>query len=63
VLQGDLEAPLLAQHLPTALNDDDGTVFRRFARMRATAGKTTWPRGLAPYPWPLPEFRICAATA
>lgn len=55
VLQGDLEAHLLAplwrdaghapaignlvRHLLTALNEDDGTVFRRFALMRQTAAK------------------------
>jgi len=55
VLQGDLEAHLLAplwrdaenapaignltRHLLTALNTDDGTVFRRFALMRAKAAK------------------------
>ncbi len=55
VLQGDLEAHLLAplwrdaekapaignltRHLLTTLNTDDGTVFRRFALMRAKAAK------------------------
>lgn len=55
VLQGDLEAHLLAplwrdaqhapavgslvRHLLTTLNADDGTVFRRFALMRAAAEK------------------------
>ncbi len=55
VLQGDLEAHLLAplwrdagdapaigtltRHLLTALNHDDGTVFRRFAIMRGRAVK------------------------
>lgn len=55
VLQGDLEAHLLAplwrdaenapaigtltRHLLTTLNTDDGTVFRRFAVMRAKAAK------------------------
>lgn len=55
VLQGDLEAHLLAplwrdaehapnignltRHLLTALNTDDGTVFRRFAIMRERAAK------------------------
>ena len=55
VLKGDLEAHLLAplwrdtqntssigplvRHLLTALNHDDGTVFRRFALMRETATK------------------------
>lgn len=56
VLQGDLEAHLLAplwrdaekapaignltQHLLTTLNKDDGTVFRRFAIMRERATKS-----------------------
>ncbi len=56
VLQGDLEAHLLAplwrdaqdapaagalvRHLLDLLNTDDGTVFRRFALMRAAAAKT-----------------------
>jgi hypothetical protein len=55
VLQGDLEAHLLAplwrdadgapaignlvRHLLTALNEDDGTVFRRFSHMREAAAK------------------------
>ena len=55
VLQGDLEAHLLAplwldaetapgignltRHLLTTMNADDGTVFRRFAIMRARAAK------------------------
>lgn len=55
VLQGDLEANLLAplwrdaagasqignltRHLLTVLNHDDGTVFRRFAKMRQRAAK------------------------
>ena len=55
VLQGDLEANLLAplwrdakhapatgrlaRHLLTLLNQDDGTVFRRFALMRQAAEK------------------------
>ncbi|MDX8352304.1 hypothetical protein [Cognatiyoonia sp. IB215182] len=56
VLNGDLEAHLLAplwreakhapgcgrlaRHLLSLLNEDDGTVFRRFALMRETAAKT-----------------------
>lgn len=56
VLNGDLEAHLLAplwrdakhapgcgrlaRHLLNLLNEDDGTVFRRFALMRETASKT-----------------------
>ncbi len=59
VLQGDLEAHLLAplwrdakhapatgtlvRHLLTTLNSDDGTVFRRFALMRAAAAKALHP--------------------